>query len=169
VVPGALGSASGRRLLRLLPADRLRKRFEFGRVRDQGRRVYTKSFVILLRPNSEGGQRLGLTVSQKVGGAVRRNRVKRLLREVFRSDRALFPARNDIVVIAKSGCGVDSFTEVRAEIAQACGALQSAAQQAARKLSAQGPGSARPERAAQSARQNRAAPQRSSKPGRGEP
>ncbi|HEX6241105.1 MAG TPA: ribonuclease P protein component [Polyangiales bacterium] len=133
MVPGALGSARGRRLLRLLPTDRLRKRFEFGRVRDQGRRVYTKSFVILLRPNSEGGQRLGLTVSQKVGGAVRRNRVKRLLREVFRSERTLFPARNDIVVIAKSGCGVDSLAEVRAEIAQAGSALHSAAQQAARR------------------------------------
>lgn len=124
---GALGSASGRQVLRLLRTDRLRKRFEFGRVRDQGRRVYTKSFVILLRPNAEGSQRLGLTVSQKVGGAVRRNRVKRLLREVFRLERALFPRATDIVIIAKSGCAVDSFDDVRGEIGQAGSALRAAA------------------------------------------
>lgn len=161
MVPAALGSASGRRLLRLLPTDRLRKRFEFGRVRDQGRRVYTKSFVILLRPNAEGGQRLGLTVSQKVGGAVRRNRVKRLLREVFRTERALFPARSDIVVIAKSGCSVDSFAEVRAEIDQAGAALQNAVQQAARRAGSHAPRSAR-------AGKQPAAQRTASGPGRGD-
>jgi ribonuclease P protein component len=110
-----------------LRTDRLRKRFEFGRVRDQGRRVYTKSFVILLCPNSEGAQRLGLTVSQKVGGAVRRNRVKRLLREVFRLERGLFPSSTDVVIIAKAGCEVDSFEAVRGEIGQAGSALRAAA------------------------------------------
>jgi ribonuclease P protein component len=113
-----------------LPTDRLRKRFEFGRVRDQGRRVYTKSFVVQLCPNPDGGQRLGLTVSSKVGGAVRRNRVKRLLREVFRTERGLFPARTDVVIIAKTGCRVDSVDEVRSELSQAHGALIGAAQAA---------------------------------------
>ena len=130
MVHGALGSASGRHVLRLLPTDRLRKRFEFGRVRDQGRRVYTKSFVVQLCPSPDGAQRLGLTVSQKVGGAVRRNRVKRLLREVFRTERGLFPARTDVVIIAKAGCCVDSFDEVRSELSQARGALIGAAQAA---------------------------------------
>jgi ribonuclease P protein component len=131
-----------------LPTDRLRKRFEFGRVRDQGRRVYTKSFVILLSPNAEGAQRLGLTVSQKVGGAVRRNRVKRLLREVFRQERALFPSATDIVVIAKSGCSVDSFADVRDEIGQARSALRAAAESAARKA----PSSPQPKRASETSK-----------------
>ena len=162
MVPGALGSASGRRLLRLLPTDRLRKRFEFGRVRDQGRRVYTKSFVILLSPNPDGAQRLGLTVSQKVGGAVRRNRVKRLLREVFRAERALFPARSDIVIIAKAGCDVDSMAEVRAEIDQASAALQGAARQAARKPGVE---SGRPQSRSARARQPQAAARALPRPG----
>src|SRR5688500_13890188 len=84
VASGAEGSARGRRLLRLSPQDRLRKRFEFGRARDQGRRVHTQSFVLLIRPNQLDRTRLGLTVSHKVGNAVRRNRIKRLVREVFR-------------------------------------------------------------------------------------
>lgn len=165
MVPGALGSASGRRLLRLLPADRLRKRFEFGRVRDQGRRVYTKSFVILLRPNPEGAQRLGLTVSQKVGGAVRRNRVKRLVREVFRTERALFPAHNDVVIIAKSGCTVDSLAEVRAEIDQAGAAMRGAAQQGARKPGGQLPRKPSSQRPPESAAPTAPRPQRSDRKG----
>ena len=128
MVPGAEGSARGRRLLRLLRTDRLRKRFEFGRVRDQGRRVHTKSFVLVLRKNGEERTRLGLTVSSKVGPAVRRNRVKRLLREVFRLRRELFPRGADVVVIAKAGTLIDSFGDVEHELQQVTGVMRSALQ-----------------------------------------
>jgi ribonuclease P protein component len=70
--------------------------------------------------------RLGLTVSQKVGGAVRRNRVKRLLREVFRRERGLFPRGAEVVVIAKAGTLIDGFAAVRDELAQAAPALAAA-------------------------------------------
>jgi ribonuclease P protein component len=133
VVPGASGSARGRRLLRLRPTDRLRKRFEFGRVRDEGRRVHTRSFVVVLRRSEGAGQRLGLTVSQKVGCAVRRNRVKRLVREVFRLHRELFPGSADIVVIAKTGCPAASFHDVHKELGQAAPAMRAALQGQRRK------------------------------------
>lgn len=123
---GAEGSARGRHLLRLSPQDRLRKRFEFGRARDQGRRVHTQSFVLLLRPNQLDRSRLGLTVSHKVGNAVHRNRIKRLLREVFRQHRALFPAASDVVVIAKAGCAPGGFDQVRGELGRASGAMRAA-------------------------------------------
>lgn len=45
--------------------------------------------------------RLGLSVSRKVGGAVARNRVKRLLREAFRAERAGLPAGLDLVLVAR--------------------------------------------------------------------
>jgi ribonuclease P protein component len=128
VATGAEGSARGRRLLRLPPQDRLRKRFEFGRARDQGRRVHTQSFVLLIRQNELQRPRLGLTVSHKVGNAVRRNRVKRLVREVFRQHRALFPAASDVVVIAKSGCAAASFEQVRGELARASAAMRAASE-----------------------------------------
>lgn len=143
MLPGAPGSPSGRSVsaapsaspgLRLSPGDRLRKRFEFGRVRDQGRRVHTPSFVLMVRASEDPAApcRLGLTVSQKVGGAVRRNRVKRLVREVFRRERTLFPRGAELVVIAKAGMRVDDFDAVHRELAQAAPALAAAARKKAR-------------------------------------
>jgi ribonuclease P protein component len=76
--------------------------------------------------DADSPARLGLTVSQKVGGAVRRNRVKRLVREVFRRERALFPRGAEVVVIAKAGATIDHFSAVRDEIAQASKALLAA-------------------------------------------
>src|SRR4051812_24455863 len=92
-VPSAALGSAGKRPLRLLRSDRLRKRFEFRRVRNEGRRVHTASFVIQVAANTQSPSRLGLTVSRKVGPAVRRNRIKRLLREVFRLEREAFPAQ----------------------------------------------------------------------------
>src|SRR4051812_11875163 len=100
VPTAALGSA-GKRPLRLLRSDRLRKRFEFRRVRNEGRRVHTASFVIQVASRAEPGARLGLTVSRKSGSSVRRNRIKRLLREAFRLQRETFPQHADLVIIAK--------------------------------------------------------------------
>jgi ribonuclease P protein component len=50
--------------------------------------------------------RLGLSVSRKVGGAVQRNKVKRLLREAFAREHARLPLGSDVVVIARPGAGL---------------------------------------------------------------
>ncbi len=81
--------------------DRLRKRFEFRHVQLRGRRIHTPHFVIVLQQNSLEKTRLGITVTKKVGNAVQRNRIKRLVREVFRRNRSLFPHGHDLVFIAK--------------------------------------------------------------------
>ncbi len=124
---GAAGSAAGRRALRLSAHDRLRKRFEFRRVSDQGRRVHTRSFLVLIaRRTLDEPSRLGITVTKQVGNAVRRNRLKRLVREVFRQNRSLFPLEADVVVIAKRGCRADSYAEVREEMITASPAMVAA-------------------------------------------
>ena len=48
-----------------------------------------------------GNSRLGITVTKKIGNAVKRNRIKRLLREFFRVNKSGFSSSQDIVVIAK--------------------------------------------------------------------
>ncbi len=134
---GAPGSAAQRGSMRLRATDRVRKRFEFRRVRDLGRRVHTKSFLLLVSAaNSREGERepqasrLGITVTKQIAGAVGRNRLKRLLREVFRQNRAIFPNGTDIVVVAKRSGSVQSYGDVRDEMIAASAALRTAAQRA---------------------------------------
>jgi ribonuclease P protein component len=64
--------------------QRVRRRAEFKHVFDRGFRLQSRHFTLLLLPNSRPGSRLGLVASKKLGDAVRRNRAKRLLREMFR-------------------------------------------------------------------------------------
>ncbi len=67
------------------------------------------------RENNRDHHRLGITVSRKVGGAVVRNRVKRLFREIFRKSTVDLPNHFDIVVNAKHACAGAAFRELREE------------------------------------------------------
>ncbi len=66
-----------------------------------GRRYQTKHFIIFVRPNGRDYWRLGITASRKIGPAVLRNRIKRLVREAFRLNQDLVPRQMDYVVVSK--------------------------------------------------------------------
>jgi ribonuclease P protein component len=95
---------------------RLRKRPEFLRLSRNGRKVYSANFVVISKNNDLGETRLGVTVSGKVGNAVVRNRIKRLVREFFRRHRPELLPGLDVLVIAKKSATHLSFGLVAGEL-----------------------------------------------------
>ena len=83
---------------------RLSRSAEFERVYRQGRSKANRFLVLHAFPrevDAEGGPRLGLSVSRRVGGAVDRTRVKRVLREAFWQEAERLPEGSDYVVVAR--------------------------------------------------------------------
>ena len=83
-------------------ARRVRRRGEFTHVFENATRVQGRYFTVLMAPSKGRQVRLGIVASRKLGDAVRRNRAKRLIREVFRRTPPL-PGRQgvDVVVIPR--------------------------------------------------------------------
>ena len=112
--------------------ERLRKRAEFLAVQGRGKKHHTERFLVFVLPRRPVPQgeprapsRIGVTVSKKVGGAVVRNRVKRLLREAFRRRKTLFPIGLDIVFIAKQTAQKSELADVLRELERLCSKLRS--------------------------------------------
>lgn len=104
-------------------AARLRKRSEFLRVQQRGKKLSAGPLVALALPSAGTPARLGLTVSSKVGNAVVRARVKRQLREAFRAQRASCPPV-DLVVIARPEAAEASGPELRQAFAALLDSLE---------------------------------------------
>jgi ribonuclease P protein component len=111
----------------LRPTDRLKRRSDFKRAQSAGRKIHTAHFVVAVLARREGGPtRLGITVTRKVANAVGRNRIKRVMREVFRRNRELFPPACDVVAIAKEGAHHLGYQAVLGELDGARRALTTA-------------------------------------------
>lgn len=87
-------------------------------------RAHTRHFVLTLDRSPHEAGRVGITITRKVGNAVERNRVKRLVREVFRRNREWFPPGVDIVFIAKRGAPTIDYEVLREEVRRARRTLQ---------------------------------------------
>ena len=81
---------------------RLTSRADFSAVFEAGVREARGPLIVYARPNGLAYPRLGLSTSRKVGTAVRRNRIRRLLREAFRHLQHDFPAGYDLLVVIRA-------------------------------------------------------------------
>lgn len=99
---------------------RLHRKREFDRVFQQGRKVVgPEALLWCLRRADAGPTRLSVVVSARLGTAVRRNRVKRLVRETFRLERAKLGPGLDIVVYPRPGqCRWESLADARRALEQ---------------------------------------------------
>ena len=86
----------------LSASQRLRRASEFQAVFQQGKRVERPGFIALWQTTA-GDRKVGFTVSRKVRGAVRRNRVRRRLREVYRVQGNPLPEGVSVVFVGREG------------------------------------------------------------------
>ena len=100
----------------------LTKPGEYNLVYRQGKRIQGNHFSLIFTPNNMPGNRLGISIHGQLKGAVRRNRIKRIIREFFRTNRKFLQFRNangctsltmDIVFTVRKGFRLNSPAEVK--------------------------------------------------------
>ena len=94
----------------------LKKNHEFKRLYNKGKSAASQCAVVYSRRNGSSENRLGITVSTKLGGAVQRNRVRRRLKEVYRLNEEMFVAGYDIVLVARMKSRYARFSDLEASV-----------------------------------------------------
>jgi ribonuclease P protein component len=107
---------------------RVSRRREFLRAQRTGRKLHTRHFLVFVLPRAIEADdiasdvpRIGITVTRKVAKAVGRNRIKRLVREAFRRERAGLPGGIDLVWVAKRDAAQASFADVSEQMREIVG------------------------------------------------
>lgn len=97
--------------------NRIKKNEDFQKVFKQGKSMANRQFVIyMLNQPEEKEFRLGLSVSKKIGNAVTRNRVKRLVRQVFLEEKDSLKTGMDYIVIARKPASEMDYHEVKSSL-----------------------------------------------------
>lgn len=99
--------------MKFRPDEHIRRRAEFQQVYERGARIHGRFSTLFLLPNKLSIGRLGIAATRKLGGAVARNRAKRLIREVFRRNNVA--SGFDVVVVPKRELLDASLTALEAE------------------------------------------------------
>ena len=94
----------------------LTKNHEFRRLYKKGKNAASKYAVVYCGRNGKVENRLGITVSTKIGGAVQRNRIRRRLKEIYRINEDKFSAGYDIVIVARMKSRFSGFTELGSSV-----------------------------------------------------
>ena len=97
-------------------SESLKSNYDFQRVYKNGKSYANKYLVMYVLENSKGNNRLGISVSKKVGNSVVRHRVTRLIRESYRLHENIFNSGLDIVVIARNSASEISYEETESAL-----------------------------------------------------
>ena len=103
--------------------DTLKQNHEFRRLYSKGRSTVTPCLVLYARQSRRTRNRIGFTVSTKLGHAVVRNRVRRRLREAYRLHEAEFVPGMELVIVARTRAASASFQELERALLSAAGKL----------------------------------------------
>lgn len=96
--------------------ERIRRRADFLRISKEGGKYQTEHFRVFICPNRLSLRRLGITVGKRVGIAVERNRLKRIIREFFRLNKEALLPSSDFVITGKEGAAKLNFWQVSKEL-----------------------------------------------------
>jgi len=94
----------------------LKKNYEFLRVYKKGSFFVGKFLILHVHPNRVGEKRIGVSISKKVGNSVKRNRIKRVIKENFREYYNTVDENKDYVFVARVGCSDATFTDIKREM-----------------------------------------------------
>lgn len=101
----------------------LKKNSDFHRLYSRGKSAVTPYMVVYCRRSRNELNRVGYTVSAKLGNAVARNRVRRRLREIYRLNLPSLKVGYDIVIVARSRCVRGDYHRMEAAFLSACAQL----------------------------------------------
>ncbi|MBE5857036.1 MAG: ribonuclease P protein component [Lachnospiraceae bacterium] len=96
--------------------ESLKKNYMFQSVYKNGKSYANKFFVMYVLKNEENGNRIGISVSKKVGNSVVRHRITRLIRESYRLHEKVFNSGLDIVIVARKGASEVTYAETESAI-----------------------------------------------------
>ena len=97
-------------------SESLKKNYEFRYVYENGKSYANKYLVMYVVENNTDRNRLGISVSKKVGNSVVRHRITRLIRESYRLHENIFNSGLDIVVIARNSASEISYEETESAL-----------------------------------------------------
>ena len=104
--------------------DTLKKNYEFRRLYSRGKTAVTPFLVTYARKTKRRDNRIGFTVSTKLGKAVVRNRIRRRLREIYRLHEAEFSRGLEIVFVARGRAASASYGQLERALLSACRKLE---------------------------------------------
>lgn len=105
------------------PQERIRKKADFSELYKRGRCDRGKYFNLIHLPNDLGHSRMAVVASRKVGNAVKRNRIRRRAKELFRRNKGLLISPRDLLLISKKEMYDASWPELSRRYLEAVGAL----------------------------------------------